>query len=324
MTLDRIDRHALEEQAPRLDACVARDPAIDPFCSSSAWQLAYHDAFAPERPLYFAARGDDRILLARHHSGDGMEYLEPLENMWGFASPLIGPGAPVLLAEALADAPDPVVLLGLPISRERLSPMLEILKGRFAARRLTPTTRYVASLRGGEEGWARRRSAAFRRNLRATLRRVEGAGIRFLRIDEIGPSDWPGLYGRILHIEARTWKSASGNGADGPHMRAFYEGMWPRLVRAGELRVLFAELEGELVGYLHGGLRAGRFRGLQVSFDDRLRTVGLGNALQFEMIRWLGELGAESYDLGAYSDYKRRWAEAGLETFGLVIQPMVA
>ncbi len=321
MTLARIDRRSLEAHAPRLDRCVALDHAIAPFCSGSAWQLAYHDAFAPERPLLFASRGDDCVLLARHDSGEGLAYLEPLENMWGFASPLIGEGAPALLASALRAEPEPVVLLGLPLDRARLVPMLERLEGRFAARRLAPTTRRVASLRGGMDAWAQRRSSAFRRNLRSTLRRVREAGIRFIRLDAIGGDEWLALYAEVLEIESRTWKSAAGNGADGPNMRAFYEGMWPRLAAAGELRVILAERGGQSVGYLHGGLRRGHFRGLQVSFDDAFRDVSLGNALQLEMIGWLCEVGAHSYDLGAYSAYKSRWAEPGLETFGIVIQP---
>ena len=72
---------------------------------------------------------------------------------------------------------------------------------------------------------------------------------------------------------------------------------------------------------LHGGLVGDHFRGLQVSFDEEARSLGLGNALQLEMIRWLCEVGAASYDLGGYSAYKDRWAEAGLTTLRIVLRP---
>jgi hypothetical protein len=41
------------------------------------------------------------------------------------------------------------------------------------------------------------------------------------------------------------------------------------------------------------------------------------------MLKWLCEERADSYDLGARSAYKGRWAEPGLETFGLLLQPRI-
>ena len=71
----QVSRSELEEAALACDALVERDRAIDPFCSRTAWQLAYHDAFAPQRPLWFARDGDDFVMLAeRQHPKWGNYY----------------------------------------------------------------------------------------------------------------------------------------------------------------------------------------------------------------------------------------------------------
>ncbi len=320
--MKRVSRSQLDACADEYDAAVAQDPALDPFCSASPWLLAYHDAFAATRPLWLAHEGCDWVLLAEQHYEGVGPILEPLESLWGFGSPLVGEGAANLLAKALLARPVPILLLGLPADRARLAPLVDALAGRWAARPLEPTTRFVALLAGGLEGWFARRSRSFRRNLRSSLRRVRRAGISFRRVERPELADLSALYRRVLEVEARSWKSATGNGAAQEPMRSFYAALWSRLVARGQLRLLLAERDGEAVGYLHGARVGDHFRGLQFSFDDRERALGLGNALQLEMLRWLCEEGAHSYDLGTHSSYKRRWAEEGLTTHGLFLQPL--
>jgi CelD/BcsL family acetyltransferase involved in cellulose biosynthesis len=320
--MQRVDREELEKHADEWDAAVERDPDIDPICSRSAWQLSHHDAFAPERALQLSREDGAFVVLAEQGRAGARPIFEPLEPMWGFAAPLMGGKACELLARSLLVRPAAVVLLGLPMDRSRLAPLAELLAGRFGARALEPTTRFVASLESGLEGWLSRRSSAFRRNLRANVRAVREAGIHFRWLESPSLEELPELYAQVLEIEARSWKSLAGNGADRDPMRSFYAGLLPRLATKGQLRVLFAERAGRPVGYLHGALVAGRFRGLQFSFDDRLRDLGLGNVLQLETLQRLCEVGVERYDLGAFSDYKARWGEPGLQTFGLLLQPI--
>jgi CelD/BcsL family acetyltransferase involved in cellulose biosynthesis len=322
--MKRVSRSQLEEYADSWDAALRRDPAVDPHCSGSAWQLAYHDAFAPDRALWLAHEGADLVVLAERAGGPTGVMLEPLESMWGFASPLIGEGAARLLARALQDRPASLLLLGLSLDRQRLAPLVKALSGRYAARALPPTTRRVASLAGGVDGWLARRRASFRRNLRAAVRRVENAGIAFRYWTSVEKGELDTLYARVLEIEGQTWEAAHDNAADRDPMRSFYAGMWPRLAARGELRVLLAEHEGRPVGYVHGGVRGVHYRGLQVSFDDAMRPLSLGNVLQLEMIRRLCDEGVQGYDLGAQNEYKTRWAEPGLTTFGLLLQPLSA
>jgi hypothetical protein len=311
----------LEARADLLDDLVERDAAIDPFCSRSAWQLSFHEAFEPDRRLWWGQAGSSAVLFAeREHVGVG-EVLEPLENLWGFASPLVGPDAPHMLADWLLGRPRFVVLMGFPQLQARWLPITRTLAGRYGAGPPEPMARRVASLAGGLDGWLSRRSRVFRKRLRGGAKLIEQAGVKFRRIEAIEAADVDALYAQVLEIEGRTWKSAKGNGADSGSMRAFYEHMWPRLVARGQLRLVFAELDGQRIGYLHGALTGDHFRGLQVSFDEEARALGLGNALQLEMIKWLCDVGAATYDLGSYSAYKDRWAEAGLTTVRRMLRP---
>lgn len=316
-----VTRAEIEALAPEWDALVAADSDLDPFCARSAWQLCFHDAFEPDRPLWVARSEGALVVLAESRRASAPGLLEPLENMWGFASPLIGRDAAGLLASALCDEPRSVLLLGLSPHSDRLRDLVRPLAGRFAGRTLDPSVRYVAALTGGVDAWLGRRSPAFRRNLRAARRRSEAAGITFRRVSAAADNEVDDLYAQILELESRSWKGLSGRGADLEPMRGFYGGMLPRLARAGELRVLLAEQAGRLVGYLHGGLVGGHFRGLQFSFDETVRQLGLGNMLQLEMLRWLGELGATTYDLGGQSSYKSRWGEEARSSVSLLLQP---
>lgn len=319
--MQRVTRAELEALAPDWDAFAVRDPGLDPFCSRSAWQLAFHDAFEPERELWCARTEDSLVVLAESRRPSAPGLLEPLENMWGFGSPLIGPTATALLADALAERPRAVLLLGLPADRSRWAPLAGRLAGRYLARALEPTHRFVASLAGGLEGWLSRRTVSFRRNLRQAERRASAVGVRLERL--AGPSDdeLETLYATVLDVEARSWKGRAGRGADRDPMRSFYAGLWPRLARRGQLRLIVAEHAGRAVGYLHGARVGDHFRGLQFSFDADWRGVGLGNVLQLEMLRWLCEDGALTYDLGGESAYKSRWAESAPPLLGLLLQP---
>jgi CelD/BcsL family acetyltransferase involved in cellulose biosynthesis len=61
------------------------------------------------------------------------------------------------------------------------------------------------------------------------------------------------------------------------------------------------------------------FRGLQLSFDESLRSYSLGNVMQALMIRCLCDEQAHTYDLGTDLEYKKRWSEPGLRTEVLAV-----
>ena len=67
------------------DAAVEADPEIDPFCSRSAWQLSFSEAFSPERTLFLSGEGGDYVVLAESKDPEDGFGLEPVENIWGQA-----------------------------------------------------------------------------------------------------------------------------------------------------------------------------------------------------------------------------------------------
>ncbi len=334
--MERLDRARFETLRAAYDDAVAADPAIDGFCSRSAWILSFHDAFRPGAELVLAREAGAFVALATVPTSDRGPtsrggpalgpVLEPLEPMWGFASPLVGAASPELL-RALLDADAavrgrlPLLLSGVPLERGRLEPLLRALAPRYALRPLAETVRYQASLAGGVDGWLGRRSARFRRGLRSARRRTREAGVVFASAAPTQAAEVQALYARALAVERDTWKTRSGNGVERGPMRAFYGAMLPQLAQRSALRVLFAIRDGADAGYLYGGVASGAFRGLQFSFRESERALGLGNALQAEMIERLCAEGVSSYDLGSQSDYKRHWAEPGLTTLRLLGLP---
>ncbi len=321
-----LDRAGLAACAADYDRAVAEDPEVDAFCSRSAWVLSFFEAFRPGAAVEAVRDGDSFVALAAvDEPGVGI-VLQSLESMWGFASPLIGARATGLLehvhARAAAnDALRPHLLTGLPATRDRLEPVIRVLAARFAIRPLEPTVRYQASLSGGLDGWLGRRTRKFRRNLRDTRERTRAAGVRFEHVRPRDAAHSAATYARALDVERDTWKTASGNGVDRGPMREFYARMLPRLAERGELRALFATRDGVDVGYLYGGTAGPLFRGLQFSFREQERALGLGNALQAEMIESLCADGFALYDLGSQSAYKRHWGEVGQVTAGLLARP---
>ena len=101
----------LDAVSEAYDAAVEADPGVDPFCTRSDWILSFHRAFAPQRRVRVARRGDSYVALAGEPYRGGYVW-EPLETMWGFASPLVGADAAELMKNRkLAD--DATFLAGL-------------------------------------------------------------------------------------------------------------------------------------------------------------------------------------------------------------------
>lgn len=318
--MDPVD---LAADADDFDREVARTPAIDRFCSSTAWVLAAASSLMPPRAA-FTFRGRSGYFAAmRGVHPAGFPYIEPVELAWGLASPLIGADAEALVAEVvpvLAARRDwqLAILSGLTVAGPQRRALDATLPTRWERRRGQPTIRHVASLDGGLDGFMSRRSRDFRKSLRKSARAAELAGATFESVRASEP-DAEALYDRIQRVEANSWKSRDGVGiASGP-MRAFYGAMLPRLCALGQQRTIFARVGGRDVGYILGAVMAGEYRGLQFSYDADVAPLGIGSLLQLEQIRELVGEGVLRYDLGTEMDYKRRWAEEIMETEMLVL-----
>jgi len=309
--------------ADDFDREVAETPAIDRFCSSSAWILAATAALMPPRaPFSFkGAAGYFAAMRGVHPAG--FPYVEPVELAWGLASPLIGRDAVGLVAEVvplLAGRRDwqLAIFSGLTVTGPQRRALDTTLPARWERRRGQPTIRHVASLDGGIDGFLARRSRDLRKSLRKSLRAANDAGMTFESV-RASEAEAHALYDRIQEIEARSWKSREGVGIHAGPMRAFYGSMLPRLCALGQQRTFFARLHDRDVGYILGAVMAGEYRGLQFSYDAELAEFGVGGLMQYHQVRQLCDEGVTRYDLGTEMDYKRRWAEEIMETEMLVL-----
>jgi len=313
--------------ADDFDLEVAHTPAIDRFCSSSAWILAASAALMPPRAS-FAFKGAHGYFAAmRGVHPAGFPYIEPVELAWGLASPLIGRDAEGLVAEVvplLAGRRDwqLAILAGLTVAGPQRRALNATLPARWERRRGQPTVRHVASLEGGIDGFLARRSRELRKTIRKTLRAADSAGLTFESVRATA-GDATALYDRIQAIEADSWKSREGVGIHAGPMRAFYASMLPRLCQVGQQRTIFAGIpEGNGmrdVGYILGAVMGDEYRGLQFSYNDDYAQLGIGGLLQYQQVVELCAEGVARYDLGTEMDYKRRWAEDIMETEMLVL-----
>jgi hypothetical protein len=313
----------LADVADEFDREVARTPAIDRFCSSSAWVLAAAGALMPPRAS-FSFRGEHGYFAAmRGVHPAGFPYIEPIELAWGLAAPLIGKDALAVVEEVvplLAARRDwqLAIFAGHTATGPQRRALEQLLPPRWEKRRGQPTVRHVASLDGGVDGFLGRRSRELRKSLRRSLRAADDEGMTFESV-RAGAGEAHALYERIQAIEAHSWKSLEGVGISAGPMRAFYQAMLPRLCELGQQRTIFARVADRDVGYILGAVMGGEYRGLQFSYDDTMSRLGIGGLLQYQQVVELCGEGVARYDLGTEMDYKRRWAEEIMETEMLVL-----
>lgn len=320
LTLDELDA-----QADEFNQLAMASSELDRFCSSTHWIIPAHQAFSSTRPTWIHRSDAGYVALAMgYRLGHGI-VLEPLEAVWGLACPFVSVDPEALVKDFARDhlasrrQRIPLLLCGLVMNGtlfnllcQELSPRMQLSLGR--------TTRsYRARLDDGVDGFLSRRSAKFRTNLRRSQRLAQKHRITFEYLKDF--DHWlqvHQLYERILRTEQVSWKGAAGTGLGEPAMEDFYRAMIARIWSHGSIRAIIARQDGEDVGFCFGAVFHKVYRGLQMSFDDRLWQISLGNLLQFEMIQRLTEEGCDLYDLGVEVAYKERWSDDILETIQLL------
>lgn len=314
--------HQLERAASEFDAAVGATPDIDRYCSGLDWVVPAHRALMPPRHPWLRRAESGFVVLAQGEHPNGWTYLQPLEGMWGLPCPIASPDPGALARELrLQSKPgydwDVLLLGGFEEGSDSLTAVAESFVQHHAVRIGYPCHRNLSSLVGGVDAYLGRKSRKFRQNLRRAQKRCATASVTWERIERGDPT---ALYLRIQSVESRSWKGIDGVGIDGGDMRDFYALMMARLVATGRLRLLFARRDDHDVGYLLGGVAHGIFRGLQFSYGEDQRELGLGNVAQLEMMRWLESDGdVHTYDLGTQMRYKQRWGERTLTTQTVVV-----
>lgn len=298
----------IDADTSHIEALVDHTPGIDPWCSGPDWVLPAHDAFSEDAtPLTWSEADTGAVLLSRSIMEDGASVVSGLEPLWGFASPFVGPDLPDLAefsTEHLrAHDWDVCVIAGLPLSEDLARAMAQPFGALGQVQAVYGIVRQVADLRHGHNAWFDGRSPKFRKTLRQSERRANSVGVSFVDV-----SADPSMYARCLAIEAQSWKGLSEDGITSPGMRRFYELMTHRLQQRGRLRATIAMHDGNDVGFIFGGIRNQRYRGLQLSFTEQARHLSVSHLLQHHTIQALIDEGVHTYDMGMDMEYKQRWA----------------
>lgn len=317
----RIEADQLDRVARAWDAAVDRTPGADEFCASSAWSFAAAASFPEHEPPVVVTDGGSFAGLRRATAEDGSRLLLGLDPVWGFATPVVGhpvQSARLLAARLRMDDHDVAVVTGQRHDSIALQCLVQVL-GEHRRLLQGPTEqRLQADLSEGLEPWLARRSSRFRQRLRQLRHRAEDAGVTVVDCSALGPDD---ALDRVLAVEARSWKGAEGTGLASESLAEFYRRMAWRLGASDQLRLLFARQGDRDVGFVLGGVRGRTYRGLQLSYDAALGSLGLGHVLQAHQLEALAGTGIEVYDLGMDMPYKRRWADRVDETFAVLVAP---
>lgn len=323
-------------------------PGIDPWCSGPDWVEPVASAFAPDaEPIVLEEPGVGFALLARHQTSDDGEIIAGLEPLWGFASPILG-HSPTRVAVALSEwlsgdsGWDRIILPGLPDDGQMIRALARPLSKLGHVGVAEGIQRQIVNLGDGHDAWLTRRSPAFRRNLRNARRRASTAGVQFVSIE--GEADPDQLFERILAIERRSWKGRVDSGIASPEMEVFYRRLLARLHKRGRLRLTIAQmgispsnnepgssmqtgrgaptfspLDRVDCGYILGGIRHGRYRGLQLSYTEATSRLSISHLLQSHELQRLATEDVQTYDMGMDMEYKRRWADRAETSVVLVI-----
>ena len=338
--MKRLTLAELDLAATTVEAVADSTPGIDPWCSGVDWVIPTQRAFAPKAdPLILTwqpanSRLPSFALLAAYPTPSGVPLLAGLEPMWGFASPLLSANPetsmPYLVdylrhheqfsTIVLPGMPHPDIgsALGARIVSD-LSELGPVMMGEGVTRQVIDLTLGDSHPGHRFDQWLDRRSSRFRRNLRQAVNRADGAGLRFEDVSQ--PNDPDGLFERLLAIEHASWKGHQDSGITTSEMDAMYRQTMAKLAGSGRLRAHVAIINGVDVGYILGGVRARRYRGLQISYTQAASRLSVGNLLQAHQLHLLcAHNEIDVYDMGMDMQYKQRWADRGDETVTFVVR----
>lgn len=296
---------------------IATEQGIDPICSTSKWIVPAADAFSSRSQRLVFTGSEGHVALLQHDTPNG-PVLSSFDAVWGFASPFIGPD-PDDLVEAFLPILATLDFHILTVSGLDPSGSLFDAVQRLGPAGYTDTAdRCIADVHDGFERWLSRRSSRFRKSLRTAVRRGEDAGIT---IEHVNPSSdqLDDVFVRLLAIEQTSWKTDVKSGLIGTQLGRFTRAMAERFADTDDLRLQFATLNGQDIGYVIGGRMGTRYRGFQHSFNKDLPELSIGKLLQFHTIAQLVREGIQTYDMGMHMSYKESYADRIESTVTAVI-----
>jgi len=313
-------QNSLPDYHAEWNKAAIRTKQADPFCSTPAWQMAFHDAFNPERRLLIESSSNSVIAFAEHILSPEEIYLTPVEAHWCFGCPLLGKDAVNLFVEALPQIESlyapifPKILISgvrpAGVLSQRLLTTFSPSCGIYLS---SSSTQGSASLTDGLDGYLSRRSGNHRKKLKRQARKAEELGVSFERIKPTSIAESEAAYTRIIDVELKSWKGIGKCGMAETPSKEFYDCMLKRLSASQDGRIIFAKHEGKDIGFIFGGMAGNIYRGQQFSYDQNWKDYSIGNLMQVEQIQWLCEEKAKRYDMGPVTGpkmgYKAHWTE---------------
>lgn len=306
------------------DALIYDTPGIDSFCSSSVWSESIRQGFMPDSPLIAYTYHHAVALFTVMHTPHGIRALIPLDAVWNLGSSIASsnPRRELggLVSQIAMDLPQfhVCILSGIRAHSDFYRLLVCALsEQQLNMQRYQLTTRCVADLRDGYDAWLARRSAKFRSSIRHAICDTQQADVRIRPLRHTQMHD--GLIDTLLDIESRSWKGDAQTGLTDGAMQTFCAHFIRRAAQAKQLQAQLAYHNEQPVGYIIGAVANQRYRGGFMAFDNRYRSIGLGNALQISMIQALEQNEVFSYDLGSYMPYKARWSDCEDRTETLLI-----
>lgn len=292
----------------------------EPFCCSPAWQLSFHEAFAPDRCIFVQSCANSVLAFAEMAPSPDRVILTPVEASWLFGNPLLGKDAVNMLDEAMGYfariyAPHfpRIVISGIRPDGVLAGRLFRTFGSRFAFYLYGESVQCSASLAGGVDGFLSRRSANHRHKLAKASRRAGELGLSFERLAPSSAKEASAVYERMIAVELASWKGIGRCGMAESPAREFYDAMLQRLAETRESRIIFARHENRDIGFIFGGMAGNIYRGQQFSYDEAWKIFSIGNLMQLETIAWLCEDGVKRYDMGPLSgsrmEYKAHWTE---------------
>nr|XP_061840624.1 ATP-dependent RNA helicase HrpA-like [Nerophis lumbriciformis] len=236
------------------------------------------------------------VALIEHTTPNG-PVLSSFDAVWGFATPFVGMDATALVLD-VADLLTDLDFYALTVSGlDPAGPLFDEVQQLGPAGFTDTADRCVADLGDGFGTWIDRRSPRFRRSLRAAANRAETTGIT---IDQHSPElrEVDAIFARILAIEKTSWKTDAGSGLVDTDLGVFTRAMAERFASSGALRVQFARLDDDDIGYVIGARVGNRYRGFQHSFNQNFPELSIGKLLQFHTIANLASEGVTAYEHG--------------------------
>ncbi|XPV75078.1 MAG: GNAT family N-acetyltransferase [Desulfovibrio sp.] len=331
MTFKQYNQDILPELHTTWEKLAISSSQADPFCCAPTWQMTFHKAFAPERRLWVKSSSNSLVAFAEHIDPSGEIILTPIESHWFFGCPILGKDGVKLFAENISEierlyphAFPKILISGVRPGGVLSRRLIKALARNFNLYLFSSGIQAAASLKDGMDGYLSRRSRNHRKKLRKQVRQTTEMEVSYERVAPTSTEEAEAIYSRIITVERKSWKGIEKCGMAEPGAKEFYDFMIKRLAMSKNSRVIFAQHEGEDIGFIFGGLAGKIYRGQQFSFNENWREYSIGNLLQFEKIKWLCEEGIKRYDMGPITGpkmgYKKHWTEkqAEIQTWLLI------